>query len=93
MAQHPGILLQRRIEDANTTANRIAIACGVPCNRLTRIVNGEIGVTPDTAVRIATWFGDDPVAWLKVQAEYDVAVTRERLAAELKKLQRRDARR
>ena len=44
----------------------------VPTNRITAILNGQRGVTADTALRLARYFGTTPEFWLNLQKTYEL---------------------
>jgi addiction module HigA family antidote len=49
----------------------------VPRTRLERLVREETAVTPDTALRLARYFGTTPEFWLGIQARYDIETVRQ----------------
>lgn len=49
--------------------NRLARDIVVPPGRISEIVNGKRGITADTALRLARFFGTSPEVWLGLQAE------------------------
>ena len=54
------------------SANAFAKTLGVPTNRITAILNGQRGVTADTALRLARYFGTGPQMWLNLQKTYEL---------------------
>lgn len=50
----------------------LARALHVPKNRISQIINGERGISADTALRLARWMGTTPQYWLNLQANYDL---------------------
>src|SRR4051794_6371424 len=71
---HPGRLLKRELVTRALSANRLAIAIGVPSGRVTDILNGRRSISADTAVRLGRYFGNRPQFWMDLQAQYDIAV-------------------
>ena len=57
---HPGEILREELDDLGLSANALSKALGVPVNRVTMILNGQRGVTADTALRLARYFGTTP---------------------------------
>ena len=55
---HPGRILKRELAARELSANRFALAIRVPSGRVTDILNFKRGVTPDTALRCARFFGN-----------------------------------
>ena len=54
------------------SAHALSQAIRVPATRVNDIVNGKRGVTADTALRLARYFGNSPDFWLNLQATYDL---------------------
>ncbi len=72
---HPGEVLQEEfIKPLSLSQNRLAIAIGVPARRINEIVLGRRGVTADTALRLASFFGNSPQFWLGLQTDYELDV-------------------
>ena len=71
---HPGRLLKRELAARSLSANRLALAIGVPSGRITDILNGRRSISADTAVRLGRYFGNRPQFWMDVQGQYDIAV-------------------
>ena len=69
---HPGRLLKRELAARKLSANRLAIALGVPSGRIVEILNGRRGITPDTALRLGFYFGNGGRFWLDMQTQYDL---------------------
>jgi addiction module HigA family antidote len=59
---------------AGLTANALAKALHVPAPRINDIVRGRRGVTADTAMRLARYFGGDAQSWLNLQTLYDLRI-------------------
>lgn len=71
---HPGRILKRELAARELSANRLAITLRLPANRITEILNGKRGVSPETALRLARFFGNSARFWLNLQTTYDLAV-------------------
>lgn len=72
---HPGAILRSDwLEPLGLSASGLAAALKVPRNRVTQILNGERGITADTALRLARYFGTDAQSWLALQVNYDLAM-------------------
>ena len=75
--EHPGrILLKRAMEPLGISRNQLARDIDVPVGRISDITNGKRGITADTALRLARYFGTAPELWLRLQADYDLHVAR-----------------
>jgi addiction module HigA family antidote len=83
---HPGeILSQEFLQPMGISINRLARDLYVPPNRISLIVNGERAITADTALRLGTYFGMSPELWLKLQADYDLRVTKRTRGEEIRR--------
>ena len=72
---HPGeILREEFLEPLGLSANALAVALRVPAPRINDLVRERRGVTPDTALRLARYFGTTPQFWLNLQASYDLKI-------------------
>ena len=72
---HPGeVLREDFLRPAGLTANALAKALHVPAPRVNDIVRERRGVSADTAMRLARYFGGDARSWLNLQAAYDLRV-------------------
>ena len=72
---HPGeILREDYLVPLNMSANALAKALIVPAPRVNDIVRERRGVSADTAMRLARYFGGDARSWLNLQSAYDLRV-------------------
>jgi addiction module HigA family antidote len=72
---HPGeILREEYLEPLGMSVNALAKALNVTPARMNEIVRERRGVTADTALRLARYFGTDARSWLNLQAAYDLRV-------------------
>ena len=69
---HPGEILREELEELGLSANALSKALGVPVNRVTMILNGQRGVSADTALRLARYFGTTPQLWLNLQKTWEL---------------------
>ena len=87
MAVHPGRVLKREIQARGLSANALALALRTPSGRVTDILNGKRGVSPETAMRLARYFGASARFWLNLQTAYEFALAErelgEKIAAEV----------
>jgi antitoxin HigA-1 len=88
---HPGEILADELRELNIAAAALANQIEVPPNRVSEIIRGRRGITGDTALRFARWFGTSPQFWLNLQSSYDLRVAEERAGAEIAKLPTRAA--
>ena len=71
---HPGEVLAEELDELGLSANALAKALDVPTNRITAILREQRGVTADTALRLARYFGTTPQLWLNLQNAYELRV-------------------
>ena len=69
---HPGEVLRDELDELEMSAAALARALGVPVNRVTTILNGQRGVSADTALRLARYFGTTPQLWLNLQKTWEL---------------------
>ena len=85
---HPGeVLLTEFLEPLGVTQHRLAVTIEVPPRRINEIVHGKRGISADTALRLARFFGTTDRFWLNLQARYDLEVQRDRLADALDRIE------
>ena len=81
---HPGeILREDYLKPLQMSANALSKALHVPAGRVNDIVLERRGVTPDTALRLARYFGGDAQSWLNLQQSYDLKVTQKQRAKQI----------
>jgi addiction module HigA family antidote len=78
---HPGKTLAAELEARGLSANALALKLRVPANRISDIVRGHRAISPETALRLGRCFGTSAQFWMNLQANYDLAVARQELAA------------
>jgi antitoxin HigA-1 len=80
---HPGRILKRELAARDMAANRLALALRVPSGRLTEILNGKRGISPDTALRLGRFFGNSARFWLNLQTSYELALAERELGEQI----------
>lgn len=74
---HPGeILREEFMLPLGLSANGLAKALCVPANRVTGIINEQRGITADTALRLARYFGGSAEFWLGLQKDYELRLAK-----------------
>ena len=58
--EHPGETLREELDTTGLSANALPKELGVGADRITMILNGQRGVSADTALRLARYFGTPP---------------------------------
>lgn len=83
-AIHPGeILREEYLAPLDLSASALSRELRVPAPRINDIVREKRSVTPDTALRLARYFGGDAQSWLNLQTAYDVKLASVGLESEL----------
>lgn len=89
-ALHPGeVLREEYMEPLGLTPYALAKICGVPRTRIERIAREEIGITADTALRLARVFDTSADFWLNLQNHYEMEITEPSIRAELDAIESR----
>jgi len=75
---HPGeILREDYLIPLGLSVNALANALRVPSTRLHEIVKERRAISPDTALRLARYFGGDAQSWLNLQTAYDLRLAQQ----------------
>jgi len=70
---HPGEYLREDfLVPRGLSANALALALRVPVTRISEILRERRGITADTALRLARYFGTTPDFWMRMQMTYDL---------------------
>lgn len=69
---HPGEILREEMEERDLSANALARALAIPTNRITAILNGQRGVSADTARGLSRCLGTTPDFWLNLQKTWEL---------------------
>ncbi len=89
-AIHPGEHLAEELGEIGLSAAELARQIEVPVNRITSIINGQRGITADTALRLGHWFGTSPQFWMNLQQLYELRRAERAVRATLARLPRRE---
>jgi antitoxin HigA-1 len=83
---HPGeVLLEDFLKPMGISRYRLAKSLAVPQRRIDEICAGKRGITADTALRLARFFGTDARCWMNLQAEFDLETGESVLAERIEK--------
>lgn len=93
IAVHPGEFLREDfLKPLGMSANALALALRVPATRISEIVNERRGLTTDTALRLAQYFGTSLEYWVNMQKAYEIATISKQMRASIaREVQRRVA--
>jgi len=77
---HPGeVLMEDFLKPMGLSQNRLALSIRVHPRRINEIVLGKRGISADTALRLAKFFGTSPDVWIGLQKDYELDVAKEEL--------------
>ena len=83
-ALHPGEMLREEfMKPLGLSSNALAMELRVPVTRISEIVRERRGITADTALRLARYFGTTPDFWMKMQMSYDLALASREVTARI----------
>jgi antitoxin HigA-1 len=85
-ATHPGEHLAEELKELGISAAEPARQIDVPVNRVTGIINGQRGVTADTALRFGHWFGTSAEFWLNLRQLYELRLARKEVGSRVQNL-------
>ena len=80
---HPGRVLRRELAARDLSASRLALALRLPSGRITDILNGKRGISPDTALRLGRYFRNSARFWLNLQTAYELALAEKEVGARI----------
>jgi addiction module HigA family antidote len=81
---HPGeVLREDFLKPLGMSAHALSKALHLPAGRVNDIVLERRGVTPDTALRLARFFGGDARSWLNLQQMHDLKLAERELATRI----------
>lgn len=74
---HPGAILREDfLAPLGLTAHQLSLRTRMPATRIGEILHERRAVSPDTALRLARFFGTSAEFWLNLQAAYDLSKAR-----------------
>ena len=76
---HPGEILKDELEVRGLGISQFAKLLQVPSGRIGQILACKRAITPDTAIRLAQYFGTSPEVWMNLQIQYDLAVAKQKM--------------
>ena len=88
---HPGEVLKHDfMEPFALSSTALANAIGVTPARINEIVRHRRGITAETALRLARYFGTDAQSWMNLQDRYELSVAERRVGEALAAIQPRE---
>ncbi len=81
---HPGVVLRQDfLKPMGLSQYALAKAIGVPQIRVSEIVNAKCAITPESALRLARYFGTSAEFWIGMQTTYDLETARDKVGADI----------
>ncbi len=75
-AFHPGVFLQELLDEQNISPHELAKSTGIHEAKIIDITNQLLGIDKETAMGLATYFGNSAEYWVNLQESYDQAIKR-----------------
>ncbi|MDE0112012.1 MAG: HigA family addiction module antitoxin [Albidovulum sp.] len=69
---HPGEVLRDELDELRMSASALSKALDVPVNRMTMNLNCQRGVSTETPLRVAQYFGTTPQLWLNLKKTWEL---------------------
>ncbi len=83
---HPGeVLREEFLVPLGGNAHALAMELKVPAPRINDIVRERRSITPDTALRLARYFGTTPQFWLNLQTSYDLKIAEREIGSKIER--------
>jgi len=82
-AIHPGEHLRDELHELGLSARALAKLLDIPVNRVTQILNGQRGISADTALRLARYFGTSAEFWMNLQQAYELRLAEQEAGREI----------
>lgn len=83
---HPGHVLASKLDAFGVSPTELARQLQVPANRISQIINCKRGITGDSALRLAHWFGNAPEFWMDLQVQHELRVAAKEFGREIRSL-------
>ncbi|MDE2846053.1 MAG: HigA family addiction module antitoxin [Gemmatimonadota bacterium] len=83
---HPGVILRDELDELGVVPSEFARQIDVPPNRISQIISGKRSITADTALRFGHWFGVEPLFWINLQSQFDLAAAHRRIGTAIRSL-------
>lgn len=83
---HPGETVKEEyLVPLGLSVNALAKDLGIGAARINEIIRGRRGITADTALRLARYFGTTPELWLNLQSFYDLRMAQRKSGRAIEK--------
>lgn len=81
---HPGEILKDELDEIGISAKKLADAIHVPSNRVSDIIRGRRGISADTALRLAAFFGTSAEFWMNLEKSYELRLAQQEAAKDIR---------
>ena len=85
---HPGEILREELQELDMSVDALVTALCVTPNFITEVLNEQRGITADTALRLARYFGTTPQFWLNLQMSFELRVAEIEAGSDIRELVR-----
>ena len=85
MPVHPGRILAREMKARELSSLALALKLRVPANRISEIVSGKRGITPETALRLGRFFRTGSEFWARLQVNHELAKAEQELGETIRR--------
>jgi addiction module HigA family antidote len=82
---HPGEQLQDELDEMGLSGSAFAAAINVPTNRITEILRQKRGISANTALRLARYFGTTADFWMNLQKAYELRLAEQTVGKDIQK--------
>lgn len=83
---HPGeVLREEFLVPLEMSAHALALELKIPPPRINDIVRERRAITPDTALRLARYFGSTPQFWLNLQTSHDLKIAERKAGSKIQR--------
>lgn len=73
---HPGEFLRELLDELGISQTKFHERTGMSMQRISEIINGKRGITPETAWILGGAFGQSPKYWMNLQTMHDLTRTK-----------------
>ncbi len=80
---HPGAILREELEARGMSAASLAHKLHISPQRIQDVIRGQRAITPETALRLSRYFGNEAEFWMNLQMNFELAETRRTRGAKI----------
>lgn len=85
---HPGeVLREEFLKPLDLSPYAVAKALDLPRTRIERIAEEKVGISADTALHLARYFGTTPGFWANLQSDFDLQIAEKEIGKKVQKIE------